>query len=388
MSGGAPRSMLAHLTIVKAAGYEVLATIDEDYEELSKLVNDTPVIKIKNFRAFNPFDTIKTIVQWIKLLNTHKPSLIYSNSIPQSKFLSIIADLSGTPLVYAQAGGVARKDTLKIMTGTVPVAYSAENKRVFLEAGFANESIHVISNRISQSAKYSIYETRIKEPDSIRVLITGNIKSFTINGYLNFLSSLKERRRHIKKQFNVIIAGKDVSGNNKYQQSIIEMIDDTNDIIKGLGAIAYPCWVDNIQAIQAKSDIIIGKGRSVIEPAMKAKVCFVLAESGVLTRISPDSFHSLYEYNFSGRGSQKDNTNDFFQILEKGIMPKFYQDAQEASLLIQKEYLVDFAQEKLERAFSDALKTKKHVWPFRLGSATKKLLLIYLLAVKTRLINK
>ena len=359
MIGGAPRSHLAHMMLLKNNGYDVMATIGDDLEELQKLAVGIRIIPVTNFMRVKGFKLFNTIRRWVKLINSEKPDIIYSNRIPQFKFLAVVSDLTGVPLVFAQAGGEANKRNFITMKGKTPIAYSMENKKVFVDAGFSENKIHVISNRISQSISNKGEAGFIHGPNCLNVLMVGNIKSATINGYINFFEFLKNNSNIINTPFCLKIAGKDISPESAYESVISGTIAAINKSLQNTGKIEAPAWIENIQAIQVKSDVVIGKGRSVIEPAMAGKVCFVLAETGRLTRISPDTFHSLYEHNFSGRGQQQDNTNDFLQILQEGINNQIAKQAKQVALYIENAYLLDYAKEKLVAAFAEAMSQNK-----------------------------
>jgi hypothetical protein len=385
MTGGAPRSHLSHMLLLKRAGYDVVATIGQDYEKLQTLSEGIRIIPIINFNGLNFWSLINNIYTWQKLLAIEVPEIIYSNRIPQFRFLAVVSDFSGIPLVFAQAGGIAKVNTLLPMKGKVPVCYSLENKKVFVAAGFSERKVHVISNRISQSASHKGKAELQQKTDCLKILMVGNIRDVTINGYLHFLSLLLKNAAIVKNTFNLKIGGKDISPEGTYKIELSEKIIALNNSLKGIGIIEHPSWIENIQSVQAKSNVIIGKGRSVIEPAMQGKVCFVLAETGRLTKISPATFQSLYEYNFSGRGNQKDNTDDFLQILKKGVSSELLNEAEQAAQLVKDAYLLDYAKEKIEEALSDALRIKKKNKFKRCFCGVTRFVLIFLLIVKNKL---
>ena len=361
MIGGAPRSQLAHMQVMKEHGHGVVATIGNDIGTLKENVDDVKIIKIDNFKLRNPFSIVLSIIKFIKILRANKFDIIHSNRIPQFKFLSIVSDLSQVPLVFVQAGGEANISNIKIMKGKTPIVYSLENKTSFIEAGFANEKIHVISNRIAlnkwpnRTKKYNIGTEKLK------ILLISNVKEDTINGIMKFLYHFSNNFKKFDTPFLVQIAGKDITPGRIYHEKISNRIREVNSLIEPVGCIEQLGWVDQIETLQAESDICIGKGRSIIQPAMKGEICFVLAESGRLTRINRLNFDNLYEYNFSGRGDQVDNTDEFLELLNKpDRFEVFFQEALASQNIVQKAYLKEYAYEKLLNAYKDAIGSNRH----------------------------
>ena len=353
MSGGAPRSQLTHMLAMQQLGHEVVATISKDAEVLRGLINCIKVIEIDRFQVQKPFHNLTVLRQWIHALKAENPDIIHANRTTQSRFLGVASDWVGIPLVFAQAGGEAKLVNLRPLLGKTAICYSLENKKTFIESGFKQDAIHVIANRIHAIEELGFISNLSTYPKN--VLLTGNIKKGTAIGLLTFLKNFEFAGLNLESEFLLQIAGKDITPNKAYHDQIIDQIVKTNIALAGSGKVEHLGWVDDIVNIQDAADICIGKGRSIIQPAISGKVCFVLAETGKLTRVSAETFDSLYEYNFSGRGNQRDDSLEFFNILSgASAWHNAQQDAAVVQPRILEAYLAEGAKDKLLAAYSYA----------------------------------
>ncbi len=359
MGGGAPRSQYAHLCHVKNHGHDVLATIGRDIETLRQLAPNLRICEIPNFTYFNVFANLAVARKWLKLLRTEKPDIVYANRPAQFIGLVIVADISGIPLVFAQAGAEANKRLIRFMRGNIAVVYSLENLQTFIETGFAKSDVHVISNRIPLKRKdVDIDDGSIKPP--LKLLFVGNIKRETIKGVTWLINQIGKWGKSCQLPFEFHIAGKDVSHGQIYAKGLSKLIRNIEACLGNHGKIAWLGWVDEIEDLQLAHHICIGKGRSVIQAAMYGKTCFVLSEEGRLTRVCPDNFESLCMFNFSGRGPQRDDSEDIKTLLtEAPARNPFHADAVAAQSMVREAYLDEYAYPKLMQAYEAALQRNK-----------------------------
>lgn len=381
MIGGAPRSQLEHMMVMKQAGHDVVATIGDDADLLRQKADGVEVVQIDNFILKKPLKILSLITQWIKIIRSVEPDLIHANRIPHFRFLAVVSDITGVPLVFAQAGGVASLSNLIPMYGKTPICYSIENKRTFIKAGFMPEEVNVIANRIP-----ALKAIENKQPAGlpVKILFTGNIKKVTVQGIIALLKHIEEMAAQIKVPFLIQIAGKDISHGKIYHEEVTRQILATNSALGERGSVKHLGWVEDIESIQASADICTGKGRSVIQPAMSGKICFVIAETGRMTRVSKETFANLYDFNFSGRGDQKDCGSDFLGILNDiSTHAKLKEEADAVATIVCDAYLADKAKDKLEYAYTQALKTQSNS-PQRFV-AIKRFLYIYSTWIKSKL---
>lgn len=374
MIGGAPRSQLAHLMAMQQAGHEVMATIGKDADILREKVGGVKVVNIDRFSVKKPLKNISLLKQWVQIVRSEKPDLIHANRITQFLFLAVVSDLTGVPLMFAQAGGVANVHNLTSMYGKTPICYSLENKFAFIRAGFRADDIHVIANRIPALRTKS---DRCSPNSPIKILFTGNIKKVTVQGLLGLLRLIGSRAAHFQVPFLLQLAGHDITPGRIYHGHVAEQIARVNTALGEKGHVEHLGWVEDIELLQASADICIGKGRSVVQPAMAGKISFVISESGRLTHVTRETFERLFEFNFSGRGEQIDSNTDFLRLLGERVgFAELSAEAKNVAPVVRKAYLAEGATEKLEYAYKQALGTQPS-GPRRI-KAVKRFMQIYL----------
>lgn len=378
MTGGAPRSQLAHMLVMKANGHEVIATIGKDFKLLKTKAPGVKVIKVENFRHKKIVSVVFLILSWVRLILKEKPDLIHTNRSTQSRFVAIASDFTGTPMVFSQAGGVANPRWIKNMVGKTAIVYSYENKAVFVNSGFNQDQVFVVSNRVPNPTIVHIRNEPSKSETTI-ILITGNIKKDTINGLLKILKNVRTNAKRLQNPFVIKVAGKDFSSNQEYYNLLETEVEKTNIVIASKGYVQLLGWVEDIEKEQASADICVGKGRSVIQAAFYKKICFVLSEEGVLTRLTKKSFKNLYHYNFSGRGPQTNNNDDFINILQtNNAMASFTKDANDVCDDVKNAYSITYAYGKLLPAYHFALgSAKKTIIPVRLLNGVSRFFSLY-----------
>lgn len=365
---------------MKKAGYDVVATIGKDAELLEQKAGGVRILVVDGFSLKSPIKNLKLVRQWLEIVKREQPDVIYANRIPQFHFLAVVSDLTGVPLVFAQAGGVAKVCNLKPMYGKTPITYSLENIDVFVKSGFKDADVHVITNRIPGAI---IEPTHRNHEDPLRLLAVGNIKEETLSGPISMIQLLQDNAARINISFVLQLAGRDISKEKTCQGALNDQIALANDILGPLGHVEHLGWVEDIETIQAEADVCIGKGRSVLQPAMQGKVSFVLAESGRLTRITEETFDNLYPFNFSGRGPQQDSTGDFLALFGPGeTFQRYAYDAQMVATTVRQAYLDELAIDKLEQVYHDALSASiRPSWVV----AISRTLCIYYERIKTKL---
>ncbi len=354
MSGGAPNSQLAHMMLLHEKGHEVIAAIGKDYEKLFEKAINIKIYKIKNFNLKNPLSSFMSILEWLKILKNQQPDIIHSNRPTQNRMLAVVSKISGIPLVVAQAGGKVKYAEILPLLDFVAIVYSKENLAAFIEAGFKFNDVFLISNRIPT---WNIKDQEIQSSrgGNTTITLTGNIKSSTINGIRFFIDLINNSITEIFGSVKFILAGKDISNNNIFEKELKHIIDNTNKNMPKGSKIEFLGWTDKIEKIQIESDICIGKGRSILQPAMMGKICYVISENGTLTRIRKSNFDKLYYFNFSGRGDQEDDTNEFLSILKgRELIPSLQNESYEIQEIINNSYNISYAYEKLILAYKKA----------------------------------
>lgn len=354
MSGGATKSQIEHMLAMKNSGHEVIATIDKDYDLLKVRLKDIKVIKTNNFDIRNPIMVIRNIIKWVQLLNRIKPDIIHTNRTVQNKFVKVVSKLTGTPHLPANPGGSAAIHNVIPLKGSVVMVYSYENKEQFVKCGHKEENVHLLSNRITIDD--TLRRNYSMDKDTVSILFAGNYKITTFNGCVNFLEFIRENAKKIRSKIVIHFAGRDTTKNQIYLPKLLKLAEDLNGTNNPNIKILYRGWVDDISNLENECDICIGKGRSIIQPALKGKLCFVISDAGTVTRIRKDTVHDLYKYNFTCRGTDVDDSEDFLSsINEPSSFDNFIHESININPLIKSWYLTDCLSSRLIEIYSHVI---------------------------------
>lgn len=386
-SGGASRSQLSQAKLAKKLGYKVVATIGHK-SDLKLLEKEGIECKlVKNFRTLNPLNVIINIISRVKLYNNLKPDLIFSNRPTQYKYLSVVSDITGIPMLVAQAGGIARYHNIKSIMGKKAIVYSKENRDTFKKEKFPESNIFIIPNRIELKSR-SKYSDNI---DKVIITLTGNISFKTYNGINYILEYFEKHGNDIENKFLLRFAGADRSKEDKYISLLNEKANKINNTLSDKGEIKFLGWVSEIINLQSKSHICIGKGRSILTAVLLGKVSYVISEKGMVTRVTPKSYKNLSYYNFSGRGPQTNNADELLKsINNKSVFNKHKIDAKNTVSLTSKDYLISNGEDKFNSALKSAISNKKTYdkIAFRYCRGIARLISIYLYIFVSYLTDK
>lgn len=375
--GGAPRSLKEHALLLQENGHEIVAVISE--KKCDPFFSNTgfEINHLPRFYTRYISRSIRLIFKYHKLIKQKKIDLIYSNRVEQCQFLSIVSDISNVPILNARAGGTDISDLVRIQKDKHYIVYSDENLIRFKDLGFNNNQLFLLRNRIPIPTSHN--QEKIVNNNEVVITLIGTIKEETICGLLWFLRFIEVNAKHSDIQYKVYLAG----GNRlKTERDVIrfeEALYKTQSKIPENWSITHLGWVDNITQLQSQSQICIGKGRSVVQPAMIGKITFVISESGTLYRCKKDSYSNLQFFNFSGRGTIREirsSLSEFKELIsDRNSMEMYHEEAKKMILKFKEDYATDYAKEKLEEIIKYVKDNQKI--KFRYYMAIKKLAQIY-----------
>jgi len=349
--GGAPRSLKEHALLLKAHGHEIIAVISvKDYGDFFDNTS-FQIIQLPRFYTRHIFKNIWLLNVYTQQIKKNKIDLLYTNRVTQSLFLSIVSDFANVPILNARAGGAEIPTNVKVNKDKHFVVYSEENLQVFRELGFSEDKLFLLRNRIpAPIIKSETLESLIPK-EEILITITGSIKEETLKGIIWFLNFVSQ---NLSSSYNVVIniAGGSLLSDGGKQLMFETTLEEAKRAVPFSWKINYLGYVSNITELQEKSHICIGKGRSVIQPAMMGKITFVISEGGRLYRSKHSIYKCLRFYNFSGRGNiieEDDSVTEFKELLiDPNIFPKFQDQANILSETFKEDYATEFAIDKLQ----------------------------------------
>lgn len=340
--GGAPRSQLEHAKALASRGYEIIAVIDG--EENNRFFENTnfAVHNLPTFGGKGLFERVKILWKYKKLVEKVKPDLLYTNRTSHVYFLSILSDITGIPILCARAGGSNIPELHKVNRDRNYVVFSEENLDDFIEMGFSKEQLYVIKNRIPE---LDINQKKKEANDAVHILIVGNIKQETIQGFKWVLKKFVDDDDDIKQQYKVKIAGTFVGLSKNQIADLVSLIKDSNQKMQN-GEFIHLGWIDNLITEIDNADICLGKGRSVVQPLMGGKYCYVLSEENGLFHCDESNFKQLSKTNFTGR--EMDNDGGFTHLMDSINSNDLLTSSDKVVDLAKREYSVEYLGDKLE----------------------------------------
>lgn len=347
--GGAPRSMLDHALLLQRSGHDIVAVISE--KESDDFFKDTgfKVLYLAPFVVRDLFGNIIKIKKYSKLVKHEGVDVIYANRVIHCLFLSIVSDFCRVPILNARAGGYVDSNMVRIHNDKHYIVYSEENLKAFRKAGFADDHLYLIRNRIPIPIVRSKQSKQLH--NSLIITVTGSIKSGTLQGLIWFLKLIRTQCQNVDLNCTINLAGGNILKTEEEKHIFEIALNNSGKTLPRNIRIRHLGWVEDIVSLQYQSHICIGKGRSVIQPAMMGKITFVISEAGTLYRCKKNTYSSLAYYNFSGRGTihEKNNSVDEFlaSLSNKSTWLTFQEEAEELAHQFENDYSTEHAKDKL-----------------------------------------
>ncbi len=367
LSGGAPRSELQYIKILNADGHRLTALVQDGNSRLKdEYIDATDSLicgnDISKFLLSNDYlKAYKTLKYNFRFIEENSFDLVLVDGFLNDYFFGDFCRQKGLTVVTFIAGG-----DLSIYEYALPycrsdhfVCFSKENKEV-LRKFFDEDKITVISNRIEIAKRFDVEEHyKLDKNGTVNIFIASRLHNDKYDSVANFIDTVNFVAAESRK-ISLTIAG---DGNRlgdlkKYAESI----GNPNLNIELVGHI------DNLVPYFEKAHIVVGKGRSVLEPIMMNRIGCVIGDDGKIEVCTTKNFDNLYHYNFSGRNLQKDNpVDELITLIDSLVDGTFdFADFEETVRLIDFSYSSEYLPEKFY-AVLDSIeppkKTGKYVSP-------------------------
>ncbi|MBR4050898.1 MAG: hypothetical protein IKK09_10425 [Clostridia bacterium] len=365
LSGGAPKSVFQHLRILKQDGHHISVIIqgseqylkelyESEFESLTLLPDVVALFRKRRFTQL-----YRQLCREYKALKSSRPDLVIAFGCAYPFFYGRFCSELQIPCIQLVAGGDLSDNELYLKGGEWchAIGFSEENREV-LRRYTHDKNISVIPNRIALKTKFdSLPEHLATVQKGINILLTSRVAGGKYESITNFIDNLC-RAADGRVKINLAVAG----GGEKLEQlkKYVSGIDNpfVNIEIKG--------HLDNLIPEFEKAHLVVGKGRSVLEPVMMNRPGCVIGDDGKIEPCTPENFDRLYRHNFSGRGlvcedpvavikevlaSLANNTVDIENIFQTAQLAREY-------------YSAEFLREKLYAALDSAdfrLKKKMHI---------------------------
>ena len=348
-SGGSPKSAYQYLNILKKYGSHITVFSEPCEDAVGELYNnsfDKVYFENNPFRLCNEYKLFELYCQIIKdysYIKKTKPGfVIILGHVNAFFFAPICSRLNIKNLTLIAGGDISKSSFFMSHTPTDHViCFSEENKDVLVDY-LDNDRITVISNRIQLKHIFDDLNTHYNfdENDTLNILLTSRVSSDKYNSILAFIENINEVSDIIGTSISLTIAGDgDKFGDLKKTVANIQN-PALNIILKG--------HVDDLLPEFEKAHIVVGKGRSVIEPIMMNRIGCVIGDDGKVEFCSKENFDRLYHYNFSGRNLECDNPVECIEELLTKFRLSDYDlnSITETSELVRMYYSSEFLEDK------------------------------------------
>ena len=350
LGGGAPRSLLQHIMVLKKTGYDniICLTSEGDESLLTEYKNNVNYIIMRKSPAElweekKRLDAFREYEYEYSLLKKEMPQLVIVLGEINGALYSYICKKLGIRLIIYIAGAElnTNEQVIELWENCNVICFSEENADTICKH-YSPEHTFIIPNRIAINYHFSDLRTHYQNKCSIvKILIVSRLTDSKIKSVYSLLNLLKE----VAGEHNLIkvrIAG---SGNKEKELSAY-----CQGIISPYLKITLLGHVDALCEQFKWAHIVAGKGRSVIEPIIMNRVGCIIGEDGRICFCSLDSFDLLYHYNFSGRGIVNDDPlfeiQDAIKRIRNGEILE--SDIIEVSSIVEKHYSAIYLPEKLK----------------------------------------
>ncbi len=318
LGGGAPRSLLQHILAIRNCGYNQQICITtggntkllEEYRRAADTIiqykSPAELWGEKKYR-----EAFREYRREYCLIRKERPDLVIVLGEVNAALYSYICSKTGIPLIVYIAGGTLENQgqVIEMWKDCEVVCFSRENKSEISEH-YAQEHVHIISNRISIKEQFEDIETHYQtEQTDIHVLITSRLaddKIRSICSLIHLLSRCADGQVHITVR---------IAGDGPQRDELQAFCDGMNTDCMTIQLLGH---IDELTEQFRWAHIAAGKGRSVIEPIMMNRIGCIIGDDGKIGFCNENNFEKIYYYNFSGRNLKTDNSmNEMQEMIGK-----------------------------------------------------------------------
>ncbi|MFA9457609.1 hypothetical protein ACERJO_12685 [Halalkalibacter sp. AB-rgal2] len=352
-SGGAPLSLLEYITKAEQKGHNYLV-LGEFYQNEDKY-REAGIKNIIDFPMFSMNSFIKNyfiFLKYYKEILKYSPDIIHAITLQNLYFTKVIADVLNIKTIYTVPGQTVPEYFCDLMKGEEILVFSDENKRDLIEQGFLDTDIKVITNRMKFE---ELQSDNIIKPSSIKIatLISrlDNDKIKSVNLSIDIVERLYLEGVNIK--LNIL-------GDGEHFVDIKSKAKDLNEKYRTELVLVHG-HVSNPKKYIAQSDIVMGKGRGIIEAIYYKRVCIVINENNQFKIVAKDNINKLKEFNFSGRNFEE---SDKIDELKASIETQSFSDLEYMRKYIDNNYNSKFLDQAIDNLYTKAKKTngKSSMW--------------------------
>lgn len=301
-SGGSARSLLEYAKLFDARGDEVVFAA-RHMGALAALFekNGIKTVDTAAFSNVSPFVNIPAMRGILKVIKAEKPDLLASVLGNETVYARLAARRFALPHIGIIAGGEIFPATARLMRGIRLIVFSEENKRALMDGGCAEKDITVVKNRFDMAARDQTDGLYKAPQEEIRLLSPSRLvkgKTGSVSAVMALAQRLFERGLKVRLS---------VAGDGACFDRIRKRADEINAACKE-EIITMAGDVLDMSPLYARSHIVFGKGRGVIEAVGRGHMAVVVGEDGRMCAVKPGVYDNLAFYNLSGRNIEKETS--------------------------------------------------------------------------------
>ncbi|MBR3754263.1 MAG: glycosyltransferase [Clostridia bacterium] len=355
LSGGAPKSVLEYLRILKRDGHRINVIMQEREQELKELYERefdsfSAAPDIVSLFAKRSFGTLYAqLCREYSGLKSAKPDLVLVVGHAPAFFYGRFCEELQIPCVVIIPGGDLSANELNLKDGgwCHAICFSEENREVLRRCA-DDKKISVIPNRIALKMQFGgLAEHLATAQSSINILLTSRVASGKYDSITRFIDNVC-RVADGKMKINLAVAG----GGDRLDElrKYVSRLDCPNLNIELKGHL------DDLVPEFERAHLVVGKGRSVLEPIMMNRPGCVIGDGGEIALCTVANFEQLYRYNFSGRGLECNDPADVLgEVLSSLASNTLDVEAVlHTSFCVRERYSSEYLPEKLHAALDKA----------------------------------
>ena len=356
LSGGAPRSLLEHIKVLKLLGFdEIICMATEGEKDLySKYLDEVSEVIIRNSLSFlwteKKYKAVYEELKWeYGYIKNESPDLVIALGEIDGALYSNFCHQLGIPLIIYIAGGdlTANEKVIDLWKYCEVICFSEENADI-IKKHFNENHLNVISNRINTTILFQDLENKYtKQQSEINFLISSRLDKDKMSSIYSFLNMLKMSNLD-NIDINIHVAG-DGTQKTKLSEYCNSISCDSVNI----------CLLGHLADLTEEfrwAHIIAGKGRSVIEPIMMNRIGCIIGDNSKMSFCKTRTFDNLYHYNFAGRNIENPSTqNDLQDVISLICTGEInIEEILDISSKTRQYYSTDYLKEKVERVLDKA----------------------------------
>lgn len=304
--GGAPKSLLSYIKLVKDRHHHVLSVGQFNYEPKEYKEAGVDVTHMDYFILSKPLLNFKLLKEYLAIIEQEKPDIIHATTIYNVYFQYIVEKLTGIPSIYMIPGGKISSFTGRMMASLLKdkpvIVYSKENQEDLIREGVKKNNIIHISNRVDFSEIREIQDPNI----TYNQKKTKKVQALMISRFSE--TKIKSIRHTIQLIYELIEEGLDIEltilGDGLLYD---EMVEEANELNQKLGRNVFNLlgYKNNVQDYVKEAHIIFGKGRSILDGIIQKRYAAVVTEEPKIFMCRAENFKLISDYNITGRNKEE-----------------------------------------------------------------------------------